>query len=198
MLNYIEFYGDGFGRDVISADSPEIEGIEGNWPLRVGEIRQNPATIVLAKFFVYVIAGSDGFERVAVLPIGSVRKAPFYSPFQMRVTQKSGTKGKEGKKEGKKGENEAGKITWTASRWRAGTTACGIFSASSSRPLACRSISSRGMKLLMTATHWWCPVGHQQSCSHSNRQTAVPTNGRQCCHIKRPKKWKNISLDNQQ
>ena len=30
MLNYIEFYGDGFGRDVISADSPEIEGIEGN------------------------------------------------------------------------------------------------------------------------------------------------------------------------
>jgi len=50
MLNYIEFYGDGFGRDVTSAGSPKIEGIEGNGPLRVGEIRRNPATIPLAKF----------------------------------------------------------------------------------------------------------------------------------------------------
>ena len=30
MLNDIEFYGDGLGRDIISADSPKIEGIEGN------------------------------------------------------------------------------------------------------------------------------------------------------------------------
>jgi len=29
MLNYIEFYGDGFGRDVISAGWSKIEGIEG-------------------------------------------------------------------------------------------------------------------------------------------------------------------------
>ena len=61
-------------RDTLSADSPKIEGIEGNRPLRVGEIRRNPATIALAKFFVYVIAGSNGFERVVVLPIGLVRK----------------------------------------------------------------------------------------------------------------------------
>ncbi len=38
-------------RDTLSADSPKIEGIEGNRPLRVGEIRRNPATIALAKFF---------------------------------------------------------------------------------------------------------------------------------------------------
>ena len=58
------------------------------------------------KFFVYVITGSNGFQRVVVLPIGSVRKATFPysrfrifwiffqifsshgadSPFQMRVT----------------------------------------------------------------------------------------------------------------
>ena len=114
MLNYIEFCGDGFGRDVISADSPQFEGIEGNRLLRAEEIRPNPATIALVKFFVYVMAGSNWFERVAVLPIGSVRKAAvddrwmrilkiFFhifsphgadSPFQMRVThthtQKSG------------------------------------------------------------------------------------------------------------
>ena len=28
MLNYIEFYGDGFGRDAIPADSPKIVRIE--------------------------------------------------------------------------------------------------------------------------------------------------------------------------
>ena len=39
MPSCIEFYGDAFGRDVISADSPKIEGIEGNRPLRVGESR---------------------------------------------------------------------------------------------------------------------------------------------------------------
>ena len=33
-------------------------------------IRRNPATIALVKLFVYVIAGSNGFERVAVPPIG--------------------------------------------------------------------------------------------------------------------------------
>ena len=60
MLNYIEFYGDGFGRDVTSAGSPKIEGIEGNGPLRVGEIRRNPATIPLAKFCLR----HRGFKRV--------------------------------------------------------------------------------------------------------------------------------------
>ncbi len=40
MVNSIEFYGDGFGRDVISADSPKIEGIEGNRLLRVVEMRR--------------------------------------------------------------------------------------------------------------------------------------------------------------
>ena len=88
MLNYIEFYDDGFGRDVISADSPKIKGIEGNGPLRGGEIRQNPATIALAKFFLSrssrVRTGLSGFERVAVLPIGLVRKAAFhYSRFRI-------------------------------------------------------------------------------------------------------------------
>ena len=53
----------------------KIEGIEGNRLLRAGKILRNPATITLLKFFIYVIAGSNGFERVAVLPIGSVRKA---------------------------------------------------------------------------------------------------------------------------
>ena len=59
MRNYVELYGGGFGRDVISADSPKIEGIEGNRPPRVGETRRNPATIARVKFFVYVIAGSN-------------------------------------------------------------------------------------------------------------------------------------------
>ena len=83
MLNYIELYGDGFGRDVISADSPKIEGIERNGPLGVGKIRRNQA-IASVKFFFYVIAGANGFERVAVLPIGSVREAAFhYSRFRI-------------------------------------------------------------------------------------------------------------------
>ena len=80
MLNYMEFYGDilvvksylRFLRK--SKESKEIG------PLRVGEIRRNPATIALIVFFVYVIAGSNGFERVAVLPIGLVRKALFTIP----------------------------------------------------------------------------------------------------------------------
>ena len=38
-------------RDALSSDSPKIEGIEGNRPLRAGEIRRNAASIVLAKFF---------------------------------------------------------------------------------------------------------------------------------------------------
>ena len=50
MLSCIKFYGDGVGSDVISVDLPKIEGIGGNRPLRVGEIRRNPATIALAKF----------------------------------------------------------------------------------------------------------------------------------------------------
>ena len=72
LTSYIKIYADDFGGDVISADSPKIEG---NGPLRIGGIRRNPATIALAKFFTYVIAVSIGFQRVAVPPIGSVRKA---------------------------------------------------------------------------------------------------------------------------
>ena len=79
----------------------------------MGVIRRNRGTTAMAKFFADVIAGSNGFhgfQRAAVLPIGSVRKAAVYdsrrrifwiffrifsphgadSPFQMRVTQKSG------------------------------------------------------------------------------------------------------------
>ena len=51
----------------------QIEGIEGNG--MIGEICRNTATIALAKFFAYIIAGSIGFQRVAVPAIGSVRKA---------------------------------------------------------------------------------------------------------------------------
>ena len=50
MLSCIKFYGDGVGSDVISVDLPKIEGIGGNRPLRVGEIRRNPATIAMTKF----------------------------------------------------------------------------------------------------------------------------------------------------
>ena len=40
-----------FFHDAQYADSPRIEGIEGNRPLRTGKIRRNPATIALTKFF---------------------------------------------------------------------------------------------------------------------------------------------------
>ena len=55
-----------------------IERIEGNRPLRVGKIRRNRATIALAKFLSTlsrVPTSLSGFQRVAVLPIGLVRKA---------------------------------------------------------------------------------------------------------------------------
>ena len=55
--------------DASCADSPEIEGIEGNRPLKIGEIRRN-----LVKFFAYVIAGSIWFRRVVLLVIGSIQK----------------------------------------------------------------------------------------------------------------------------
>ena len=66
----------GFCR-VLSADSPRIEGIEENPSIQAGKIRWNPATIALAKFFsswTPVIAGSIGFQRVAVVAIGLVQK----------------------------------------------------------------------------------------------------------------------------
>ena len=46
-----QWYATVFCYDAISADSPKIEGIEGNRPRRGGEIRRNPAPIALAKFF---------------------------------------------------------------------------------------------------------------------------------------------------
>ena len=61
-------------RDAHSSDSPKNEGIKGNRALRKEKIRRNRATIALAEFFAHVIAGSIGFQRVAVLEIGSVRK----------------------------------------------------------------------------------------------------------------------------
>ncbi len=61
MLNYIEFFGNGFGRDVISADSPEIEGIEGNWPLRLGEDSPNSGDDRIGQV---VCLDHRGFERV--------------------------------------------------------------------------------------------------------------------------------------
>ena len=80
MLNYIEFCGDGFGRDVISADSPQFEGIEGNRLLRAEEIRPNPATIALVKFFVYVIAGSNGLSGLPCSRSGRSEKRPIRRP----------------------------------------------------------------------------------------------------------------------
>ena len=53
--------------DALSSDSPKIEGIEGNPPLWVREIRRNLARITLAKFFAYDIAGSIGFVRKAAV-----------------------------------------------------------------------------------------------------------------------------------
>ena len=56
----------------------KIEGIEGNRAFRAGEIRRNPTTIGLTKFFFptssWVWSGLTGFERVAVLAIGLVWK----------------------------------------------------------------------------------------------------------------------------
>ncbi len=40
------------------------------------EIRRNQATIALANFFAYVIAGSIGFQRVAVVAIGRFERGP--------------------------------------------------------------------------------------------------------------------------
>ena len=75
MLNYTNFYMlRVFVMTLYLRIRHKIEGIEGNRPLRVGEIRRNPATIALAKFFSYVIVGSIGFQQVAVLAIGSVGK----------------------------------------------------------------------------------------------------------------------------
>ena len=75
MLNYIEFYGDGLGRDVISADSPNIQVIEGNRRLRVGKSSPKSGDDRIGPVFVYVIAGSNGFERVRAGSSGLVRKA---------------------------------------------------------------------------------------------------------------------------
>ena len=62
--------------DALSADSSKIDG---NRPHRMGKIGRCPA---LAKFFAYVISGSIGFQRVAVLAIGLIRKGAVEdSPF---------------------------------------------------------------------------------------------------------------------
>ncbi len=65
--------------ELVSPKIDEIEGIEANprksIPSHREKIRRIQATITSANFFVYVIAGSNGIERVAVLPIGLVWKA---------------------------------------------------------------------------------------------------------------------------
>ena len=64
MLSYIKFYADPC-RDALFLDCwLKIEGIEGNGPQRVGEIRRNPATIALAKFF---CLRHRGFDRVSAV-----------------------------------------------------------------------------------------------------------------------------------
>ena len=57
-------------RDALSAGSPKIERIEGNQPHRTEEIHRSHEP----RFFSNVKADSIGFERVAVLAIGLVRK----------------------------------------------------------------------------------------------------------------------------
>ena len=76
MLSYIKFYADGFGRDVISADSPKIKGIEGNRPLQAEEIRRNPATIALVKYLAYVIVGSIEFIGLPCRRSGGSERRP--------------------------------------------------------------------------------------------------------------------------
>ena len=55
-----------YGRDALSVDSPKMEAIEGNRLLQAGQIRRNPAPM----------AGLIGFQRVAVLGIGSFGRGP--------------------------------------------------------------------------------------------------------------------------
>ena len=76
MLNSIEFYGDGFGRDVISADSPKIKRIEGDRPLRVRKIRRNPATIASAKFLSTSTRVRTGLSGLPCSPSGWSEKRP--------------------------------------------------------------------------------------------------------------------------
>ena len=66
MQSCIKFYAGGTGRDVIHAESPEKSKDSKEIDDRIDQV------------FVYVIAGSNGFERVAVFRIGSVRKAAFH------------------------------------------------------------------------------------------------------------------------
>ena len=56
MQSCIKFYAGGTGRDVIHADSPEKSKDSKEIDDRIDQV------------FVYVIAGSNGFERVAVFP----------------------------------------------------------------------------------------------------------------------------------
>ena len=88
--------------DALSSDSPKIEGIEGNPPLWVREIRRNLARITLAKFFAYDIAGSIGFVRKAAVDSRRLRIFGYFFqifiphgadfPFQTYQTQKHAQK----------------------------------------------------------------------------------------------------------
>ena len=84
MLNYREFYGDGLVVTSylrIRRKSKESKEID---PSGWGKFAEIVGDDRIGQVFVYVIAGSNGFERVAVLPIGSVRKVAFhYSRFRI-------------------------------------------------------------------------------------------------------------------
>ena len=91
MLNYMEFYGDGFGRK--SKESKEID------PSGRGKFAEIRRRSHWPRFCLRHRTGSNGFEWVAVLPIGSVRKAAKYffqifspygadSPFQTYRTHR--------------------------------------------------------------------------------------------------------------
>ena len=76
MLSSIKFYVDGLGRDALSSVSPKIEGIEGYLPLRVGEVRRNPATIALAKFFPTSSRVRSGFGGLSCRRSGRSESRP--------------------------------------------------------------------------------------------------------------------------
>ena len=65
-------------QDVIPADSPEKSKESKEIDPQGRKNSPKSGQDRIGQVFVYVIAGSNGFERVAVLPIGSVRKAAFH------------------------------------------------------------------------------------------------------------------------
>lgn len=69
-----KWYANGFCHDAVFADASKIEGIEGNRPLREGEIRWNLATIACVKFLPTTSRVLSSLSGVTVFTIGLVRK----------------------------------------------------------------------------------------------------------------------------